>query len=220
MHCELCNHPDLSLLHHYITKYNAKIYKRVYYLCSQCQLIFLQADLRLNLKTEKHRYSQHKNSIEDLNYLKFLDKLVTPLKAYLNHTDTGLDYGCGPSVVLAQYLSLQGFTSLHYDPLFFPSTNNLQRQYNFITCTEVIEHLYQPLKVFKQINSLLKPGAYLGLMTKLYQCKTQFATWHYHNDITHVSFYSKETINWIAKQFFWKVLFLSEQVIILQKPPN
>lgn len=217
MECELCSRSDLSLLHQYQNKYNARLYNRVYYLCAECKFIFLQPSLRLNLEEEKHRYSQHNNSIEDHNYLKFLDKLVSKLSPYLKKTDIGLDYGCGPSIALAKHLSNQGFLSSGYDPFFFPSTSMLEKQYNFVTCTEAVEHFYQPLKAFKKINTLLKPGAYLGVMTRLYSDKTDFKTWHYHNDITHVSFYKAETMMWIAEKLYWKIISLSDQVIIFQK---
>lgn len=215
--CELCNNQNLDLLHKYKNKYKNKTYNRVYYLCYVCKLIFLDKNLRLDLDTEKQRYNQHNNQSQDIKYLQFLDKLLKILTPYLLKTDKGLDYGCGPSVVLASYLSKQGFLTKHYDPLFFPQVLNLKTQYNFITCTEVAEHFYKVLKDFKKINSLLKKNGHLGLMTKLYTDTKDFPNWHYHKDMTHVSFYSKETMEWIAKYFNWKIIFLSQQVIIFKK---
>lgn len=217
MQCELCNNQNLSLLHQYTNKYNNQLYNRVYYLCSTCKLIFLEEKLRFDLSKEKDRYSQHNNSLSDINYLKFLDRLLIPLKPYLLKTDKGLDYGCGPSVVLAKYLSNQGFLTQHYDPLFFPSPHALTQKYNFITCTEVVEHFYHPFVELCKLNDLLQTNGYLGIMTKLYDKPEDFPSWHYHNDITHVSFYTKETMQWIAKYFNWKIIFLSTQVILFQK---
>ncbi|MBE8221783.1 MAG: class I SAM-dependent methyltransferase [Bdellovibrionales bacterium] len=217
MKCSLCNNQDLSLLHQYVNKYNNKLYNRVYYLCSTCELIFLDKNLRLNLSEEKLRYSQHNNDINDKDYLKFLDKLLVHLIPKLCKTDFGLDYGCGPSVVLAKYLSKMGFKTHHYDPLFFSDTKIFEKKYNFITCTEVAEHFYHPFEEFKKINNLLKNNGYFGVMTKLYKNPQDFHAWYYHNDMTHVSFYTKNTINWIANKLNWKIIFLSAQVIIFQK---
>lgn len=217
MKCKLCNHPGLGLLHQYINKYNNELYKRVYYLCPKCKLIFLDEKLRLNLKEEKHRYSQHNNNLKDLGYLQFLDRLLTQLTPHLFKTDKGLDYGCGPSVVLAKYLSQQGFATQHYDPLFFPNPRVFKKQYDFITCTEVVEHFYHPFIEFQKINDLLQANGYLGIMTKLYEKPQDFPAWYYHKDITHVSFYTKNTMDWIAKRLNWKIIFLSSQVVIFQK---
>ncbi|MBE8162572.1 MAG: class I SAM-dependent methyltransferase [Bdellovibrionaceae bacterium] len=217
MHCELCNQHNLKPFYQYINKYCNKLYNRIYYRCHQCELIFLDKNLRLSLEEERHRYDQHNNTIKDASYLQFLDKLLVKLTPHLSSQSKGLDYGCGPSVVLAKYLEEKGFATTHYDPIFYPNPTALKKQYDFITCTEAMEHFFHPSTELQRIHNLLQTNAHLGVMTSLYEKPQDFPLWHYHRDITHVSFYSKNTMHWIAKYFNWKILFLSSRMVIFQK---
>lgn len=57
-----------------------------------------------------------------------------------------------------------------------------------MTATEVIEHLHDPHRVWQQWLNLVKPGGWIGLMTKMVKDLDAFAGWHYKNDLTHVIF--------------------------------
>ncbi|MEI4850515.1 class I SAM-dependent methyltransferase, partial [Klebsiella pneumoniae] len=77
----------------------------------------------------------------------------------------GLDFGCGPGPALATMLREAGMDMALFDPFFYPQASVLERQYDFITCTEVVEHLHRPAEVFRQLDRLLAPGGWLGVMT-------------------------------------------------------
>lgn len=49
----------------------------------------------------------------------------------------------------------------------------------------------------------------LALTTSLVDEATDVATWWYARDETHVSFYRRETLEWIALQFRWELLDVS-----------
>ena len=72
-----------------------------------------------------------------------------------------------------------------YDPLYSQEDGVLSKRYDFITASEVVEHLHHPARDLDRLWSILKPGGWLGLMTKLALGKTDFANWHYKNDLTH-----------------------------------
>ena len=81
-----------------------------------------------------------------------------------------------------------------------PDAAALSGEYDFITATEVVEHLHHPGVELARLWSLLRPGGCLGVMTKLVRDPDAFAGWHYKNDPTHVCFFSEHTWQWWAQR--------------------
>lgn len=210
MLCPLCLHADI---HHY---HQDK--RRHYFQCSQCELVFADPNSLLPAPAEKSVYDQHQNDPDDLGYRKFLSRLATPLLERLPLQQHGLDFGCGPGPTLSLIMEEAGHQVAVYDPYFAPDRAPLKRQYDFVTCTEAIEHFYRPHREWMLLMHLLNPGGYLGLMTKLVRNKDAFAQWHYKNDPTHVSFFSEATFAYLAKQHNLRLEILGNDVILLQKP--
>jgi predicted TPR repeat methyltransferase len=94
---------------------------------------------------------------------------------------------------------------------------SLTRQYDFITATEVVEHLATPGEVLGERVAQLDRGGYLGLMTKRVASQEAFARWHYINDPTHVSFFSEATFRWWAADQGLIVEFTGNDVVIFRK---
>ncbi len=104
-----------------------------------------------------------------------------------------------------------------YDPYFANTPSVLTEPYDFITSTEVFEHLYNPFKEIDLLFSLLKPQGILGVMTKLLREDIHFPTWFYRNDTTHVSFYRIKTWEWISRRWSADILVLDENIVIFRK---
>ena len=85
-----------------------------------------------------------------------------------------------------------------YDPYFASDAAPLERTYDFITCTETVEHFYQPAKEFQRFDRLLRCDGWLGIMTEMLESDEDFVDWWYHSEPTHVCFYKRETMAWIA----------------------
>jgi SAM-dependent methyltransferase len=152
------------------------------------------------------RYRTHRNSLDDPRYLDFLDRLAAPMSERLAPGARGLDYGCGPVAGIAALLEPRGFPMRSWDPLFHPNdATATPRAYDFVTCSEVLEHLPAPNAQLDHMASLLRPGGQIGIMTQFRGDVAQFATWHYRRDPTHVCFYSAATMRWIARQRDWDV---------------
>jgi len=111
-----------------------------------------------------------------------------------------------------------GFDMALYDPFFHPATSALEQQYDFITCTEVVEHLYRPAEVFRQLDSLLRPGGWLGIMTCFQTDDDRFDQWHYRRDPTHVVFYREQTFAWLAGHYGWQYEVPRKDVVLFRKP--
>ena len=137
--------------------------------------------------------------------------------ARLSDGARGLDFGCGPGPALAQMFAEAGFDMALYDPLFHPDPAALDARYDFITCTEVAEHLFEPAKVFDQFDVLLKPGGWLGIMTCFQTDDARFDNWHYRRDPTHVVFYREATFQWLADHHGWRLEIPRKDVVLLQK---
>ena len=105
-----------------------------------------------------------------------------------------------------------------FDPYYVPDRSVLDCEYDFITATEVVEHLHRPAEELERLWTLLAPGGWLGVMTKRVIGPTEFATWHYKDDPTHVCFFSNETFEWLAAKWSARLEFPGPDTVLLQKP--
>ena len=171
---------------------------RDYYRCRQCQLISVPPSQLLSPAAEKAEYDKHQNSPADAGYRKFLSRLFVPLESRLRAGSHGLDFGSGPGPTLSIMFEEAGHQVSLFDPFYAPDKQPFTTQYDFITATEVVEHLHNPAADLARLWSILKPGGWLGIMTKLVLDEAAFSRWHYKNDPTHVCFFSTETMAWLA----------------------
>jgi len=171
----------------------------------------------LSMEDEKAIYDLHQNQADDPGYRKFLARTVEPLLAQVDKDGVGLDFGCGPGPTLSKMLAEKGILCSDYDPYYFNLPRLLEMQYDFITMTEVIEHVSDPRLLFQRLDSMLKPGAVLAIMTKRIIGLEQFKTWHYKNDPTHICFYSDETFQRLAQRLNWRLEMVDKDVVFLYK---
>ena len=209
MNCPLCLNSAYSHFH--------RDKKRDYFRCSNCQLVFVPEDQFLSDSEEKAIYDLHENDVSDEGYRKFLNRLASPLTEKLPPGSHGLDFGCGPGPALADMLVLNGFKVDLYDLFYYPDKSKLKDKYDFITATEVIEHIKDSANAFCYFEDRLKSGGILGLMTKLVIDLEAFSKWHYKNDQTHIRFFSAETFEWVAENWAFHLEIIGKDVILLQK---
>lgn len=166
---------------------------------------------------EKNRYEEHNNDVNDLRYQKFVSPITTAVFASFPNTALGLDYGCGTGPVAAVQLQEQGYKVNLFDPFFENHPQNLQQQYDFIICCEVMEHFFNPHKEFKLLARLLTPGGKLYCKTSLFTNDQDFGPWYYKNDPTHVFLYSPESLEWIKDNFRFKNLQIEPKLLTFEK---
>jgi hypothetical protein len=208
--CPLCQHPDCLVF--------CQDKHRQYWRCPVCQLIYADPSALLAAEAEIKIYQQHQNDPADARYRAFLNKLAAPLQQKLAHNSLqGLDFGCGPGPTLSLMLSEIGHQMAIYDPYFANKPEVLATHYDFICATEVIEHFYQPAQEWQLWLNLLKPGGWLGLMTKLTDNVAEFSQWHYKNDPTHVSFFSRHTFAYLAERDGFSLEIIGPDVILMQR---
>lgn len=187
---------------------------RRYFSCPKCALIHLHPEQRLSAPAERARYELHENDPADRDYVGFLRRLADPMMERLQPGARGLDFGCGPAPVLAELLTAAGFPCAAYDPFFAPDETLLDDRYDYVTCSEVVEHAHDPAGMFATLHGLLVPGAVLGVMTMFYRNRSAFADWWYRRDPTHVCFYNEDTMRWIGERHGWVTNFPAPNVTL------
>lgn len=207
--CPLCRSQDTVNYH--------QDKRRCYEQCRQCQLVFVDSAFLPTAEEEKAEYDLHQNHEHDEGYRRFLVRMVDALAPNLPKSAQGIDFGCGQTRLLASLFEQKGHTMDVYDPIYFSDTANLNKSYDFIVCTEAIEHFHHPYKEWGLWQKWLKPGGWLGIMTKRVANCEKFAAWHYKNDKTHVSFFSETTFKWLATRDQFKVMFPNNDIVLLQK---
>lgn len=195
--------------------------EREFFRCGNCGLIFAPAQYHLSPAKARARYELHQNSPADQGYRKFLGQLIDPLVKHLTPGMEGLDFGCGPGPTLSVLMEERGFKMVNYDPFFASDPRLLARQYDFVTCTETVEHFTDPRRDLELLLRLIKPGGVVGVMTELFRPDIDFGKWHYVNDLTHVSFFSEAAFSWFAREHGIKVRFHGNNVVLLpaMQPP-
>lgn len=207
--CPLCNQADAR--HYHCGK------ARSYLQCIKCGLVFVPPHERLNRSEEKARYDLHRNDPYDPGYRSFLSRFTDLLLARVPVGSEGLDFGCGPGPALAMMLREQGRPMIVYDPFYAPDESVWTRTYDFITATEVMEHLYRPAEELGRLFRVLRPGGWLGIMTKLLPDHASFLNWSYAQDSTHVCFFSPATCEYIAAHWNASLELPVSEVFLFQK---
>ena len=105
-----------------------------------------------------------------------------------------------------------------YDPFYAPNCNVLGMTYDFVCASEVIEHFQDPEADLQLIWTLVKPGGWLGIMTGMAQGREAFARWRYKDDRSHITFFSVETMEWIARKWQADLFPVAKSVFLFQKP--
>jgi hypothetical protein len=208
-HCPLCSGSQISSY--------CSDRRRPYLQCLDCGLVFVPPSSYLPREAERAEYELHDNDVNDPRYRLFLSRLMNPLVERLGTQSRGLDFGCGQGPALAHMMCEAGFEMTLYDSFFVPDEQALQRPYDFICATEVVEHLHQPGQELERLWHLLLPGGWLGVMTKLVRDQVAFARWHYKNDLTHVCFFSADTWQWWAQRNAADLEIIGADVILLKK---
>ncbi len=191
---------------------------RSYWHCQQCDLVFVDKTQQLSCDDEKAIYQQHENGPEDEGYRRFLNRMAVPIQQRLPKGSKGLDFGCGPGPTLSLMLEEQGYQMSVYDLYFADHPKVLQQSYDFITSTEVFEHLAGPKTELERLLAILNPGGYLGIMTKRVLNPEAFSRWHYKNDQTHITFFSENSFHWLAQRYGLELEIVDNDVVLLRKP--
>ncbi|MCO5142186.1 MAG: class I SAM-dependent methyltransferase [Oligoflexia bacterium] len=199
MVCSLCQSAKNNLYAEYSSL-------EKYFLCEECDGVFLAPNLRLGLSKEKKRYELHQNKLDSPDYSSYLQSILDEVRPDLSSNKKYLDYGCGSERGLERFALKQELKVDSYDPIYEPEIIMVKNGYDGIFAIEVVEHFFEPKKEFLTMDSLICSGGSILLRTSLRPEKeTDFKRWWYRRDPTHVFFYSKKTFSYLADILGWKI---------------
>lgn len=208
MLCSLCEQP---------TEFFWKDTSGEYVKCTNCKAVLLLESCFVSAYLEKERYKTHNNNVEDLGYQKFASPITEAILRDFSPTHKGLDFGCGTGPVISSQLKKKNFKIRLYDPFFKNDESALNLQYDYIICCEVMEHFHKPKEEFKRLFKMLKENGKLYCKTSLLTPITNFASWYYKNDPTHVVFYSEESLRVLQKSIGFSKVEITPELIIFSR---
>ncbi|NLC28533.1 MAG: class I SAM-dependent methyltransferase [Campylobacteraceae bacterium] len=172
-----------------------------YLYCKNCQFIALDSAFILSREDEKKHYTNHKNSLENLGYIKMFETFINFVDSNITNYNKVLDFGSGTNPVLATLLKRKGKEVFYYDPYFSPDMSYEDHFFDLITITEVFEHLADPKETLKHLVSLLNPNGSIAIMTHFHEnYLTKFEKWWYRIDPTHIGFFTPKTFSILASK--------------------
>jgi len=207
--CPLCTSKKCSLFH--------KDQFREYLQCLACKFVFVPSQYHLSDSEEKERYDTHNNNPQDLRYRQFLSQLTKPLNDLISDGSYGLDFGCGPGPTLSLILEEEGHQVDLYDKFYAEDESVFDKKFDFITLTEVIEHLSDPIFEFERLAAILKPGGMIGVMTQTLTDDKDFKSWYYKNDPSHIGFYNQKSLRVLSNHLKLEINHYSDRVIFFKK---
>lgn len=208
--------PKCSLCNSKTNLFNESRNKK-YYKCQNCFSIMLDPLDYVSMEEEKARYLTHNNDIHDIRYQEFVSPIVEKIKDNYDLNHLGLDYGAGTGPVATSLLEKEGYRVRLYDPYFHYYPENLCKKYDYIICSEVIEHFHKPYDEFKSLINMLNENGTIFCMTSLYDEDIDFNSWNYKNDETHVFFYHNRAIEWIKNEFGFSKVEIDDKLITFTK---
>lgn len=206
--CSICNSKTKTVKH---SKTSVLFHE-----CPTCQLITRELSDYFSHQEEVERYLQHQNSIDDSSYQNYFVQFIVETKLLENKDNrivNGLDFGSGPTPVLAHVLTHNYQVNMDiYDPIFSPNPVYENKLYDFITCTEVIEHIKNPLETFNLFNKLLVPNGLLAIMTQFHpNHENLFLDWFYIRDRSHISFFTLRTVETLAAKTGFTLAWMNQK---------
>lgn len=191
-----------------------------FFCCNNCDFIAKDEQASLSLQDEFCVYERHNNSIDDPKYNDFFKVFIAAaVEGFLGKERNGCDFGSGPSPVLAMILERDYNCKIDiYDKFYSPNKIYQGKKYNFITSTEVVEHLDNPLEYFRLFSQLIKDDGFISIMTLFHpKDDEKFADWFYIRDNSHTSFFTPKTMEYIANLTSLKVVFCNNHRFITFK---
>ncbi|MBD3393900.1 MAG: methyltransferase domain-containing protein [Chitinivibrionales bacterium] len=192
MECVLCASPEVTPI--------ASDGARRYMQCCGCGLVFVPREECPGPEEQRARYELHDNALDNDEYMSYLGEVAGELSRIPLEHPSVLDFGSGPQQALAHVLEEKGIACASYDPLYSIGADALDRMYDVVVACESVEHLHDLAGDIRRIKRLLNPGGHVLVRTELYNEHTDFETWWYAKDPTHINFFRLTTILRLAER--------------------
>lgn len=168
--------------------------------CGTCGLVFAEERDWPGEAAEKARYGLHRNSAGDEGYVRFLRRTLEPALRRLPAGGRMLDFGSGPSPVLAELARAAGVACEIWDPFFAPVRP--EGTFDVVTACEVVEHFHRPVAGWADLLGFAgERGTVVAATETMGESLAGMGRWSYAGDCTHTAFYRERTLRWIAERW-------------------
>jgi 2-polyprenyl-3-methyl-5-hydroxy-6-metoxy-1,4-benzoquinol methylase len=201
------------------TAWAQSIHGARYQWCAACGSIQRHPGDLPTPQVELTRYREHHNEPDNADYRSYLDRFMrSAITPYAPAGCRLLDFGSGPSPVLADMLRHEGYRVTIYDPFFAPDAavpGAGRDAWDAVVMLEVIEHLHDPRGELARLRSQLVGDGLVILRTGVFDARDpatdpaapeRFLAWWYRRDPTHVFFLTPRTIEWLTTTFGWRCI--------------
>ena len=209
--CRLCGGSSKA----YVSRSN-----RDYLRCPSCGYVQVSAPGIPDSATERERYLLHDNDPGNSGYVSYLTRFAEQTVYRCAPVGSSLlEVGSGPSPVLAGVLTTAGYVVRTYDPYFAPNESVFEAIYDGVLAVEVAEHVQWPAPFFERIVNATIPGGWIWLRTELWEGPAEaFARWWYKEDVTHIGFFSAQSIRLVAEKLHLEIVAIeSSSTITLRR---
>ncbi|MFA6065185.1 MAG: class I SAM-dependent methyltransferase [archaeon] len=216
--CKICStKTDLVFKQKIRGKYTGE-----YYHCPNCKFTFVNNPTWLKEAYKEPINAEDTGLIQrNIDFAKITNIL---LKTFFDKNANYLDYAAGYGLFVK--LMRDKGLNFYWDDLYTPNLFAKGYEYNkkdrvgLVTCFECFEHFTQPIE---EIEKILKISKNILFSTELAPTDpNQIKNWEYLgvNHGQHISFYSEETINWIAKKYDLNYYKLGRLGLLTKKKLN
>lgn len=191
--------------------------------CPACELLWVPRSCHPSPAAQRARYLNHQNTLENAEYVRRFEALIAAWEAQpgVGAKRDGpprrvLDFGCGPGdpPVLVELLRRRGCDAFGYDPFFAPDADR-SRPVDAVFAVETFEHFCGGVADIAEAVKCVRPGGHLVVSTLFHPGSAAVADWWYARDPTHVCFYSRRTMEWIADRFGMRLVLCDNKSLCL-----
>jgi hypothetical protein len=167
-------------------------------------------------ETALNRYKLHRNDDDNEGYHQFISGIIDRALFYAGNPKSIIDWGSGPNPLASRIMRDKGFSVFSWDPNFSSKEKPQKSFYDFGICIEVAEHFINPQKDFSAFFETLRPGAFAAIHTHLApEGDDAFLCWWYAEDITHVSFYSKRSLELLGEEYSFELIAIEDNKLAI-----
>ncbi len=206
--CRLCFH---------VVGSKTSIDQTIYEYCEHCVSWQMNENALPKLADEQTRYATHNNKWNDQGYRDYLMKFGATIVAQEQKGAKGVDVGAGIEKVLTRLLNEEELDVKAQDPLYGFNAYDEDELYNFVVSIETVEHFHHPYSEWERMNNAILRNGRMYVATNLLEGTQKFEDWWYVKDPTHVFFYSKITMRYIADIFNMQVDFYKHLTVFTKQ---
>lgn len=184
--------------------------RRRFFRCGSCGFFWVDPADRPTEAESRRRYLLHENTEDNRGYMEYLSGIIRRALALFPDVPPegtspkapprrALDWGSGPNPTASRLLEAAGWEVFSWDPLFSRDVLPPEGAFDLVLSIETAEHFRDPRREFAALGACLKPGGKAVIHTHLAPERDEdFLSWWYIQDITHLSFYSRRSLEVLA----------------------